>query len=107
MARFTVTYDVVTHESAEHGDVEKSGFASPGYWRHDEPAYLSLKECLSACGLFGGRTTAFQDCGSWFEMIDAETDFRTGDETRYSIHPPKNITRSSYRRLARVLTGKA
>lgn len=106
MVRFTVTYDVVTHESAECGDVAASGFVSPGYWKHDDPAYLTLKECLSACGLFGGRTTAFQDCGRWFEMINAETDYRTGEETRYSIHPPESITPSSYRRLARVLTGR-
>ena len=106
MVRFTVTYDIVTHDSAEYGDVAESGFASSGCWKHDDPAYLTLRECLSACGLFGGSATSFEDCGRWFQMIDAETDYRTGDETRYSIHPPTNITHSSYRRLARVLTGK-
>ena len=51
MGRFTVTYDVVTHESAEYGEVAESGFESTGGWKHDDPDYLTLKACLSACGL--------------------------------------------------------
>lgn len=40
---FYVTFDVVTEESAEHGDAERRGWWEPGGWEYDdkpeEPAY--------------------------------------------------------------------
>lgn len=40
---FYVTFDVVTEESAEHGDAERRGWWMPGGWEYDdkpeEPAY--------------------------------------------------------------------
>ena len=34
MITIDFTYDVVTPESAEHGDVAECGFITPGFWRY-------------------------------------------------------------------------
>ena len=106
-ARFTVTYDIVTPESAEDGDVAEAGWAAPGGWKFDVddtgPHALSLREALDTAGGYRG---GFYDSGRWFDKIDSDTDYRTGAETRYSLHPPENITPASYARLRRYLTGR-
>lgn len=95
--RFCVTYDVITPESAEDGDSADRGFASPGGWRHDDRALMTLREALSVAG------GPFEDSGSWWSTIDADTDYRTGEDTFYAIHPPQNVTRASYARVSRLL----
>lgn len=102
MARpvFRVTYDVVTPESAEHGDVAERGFVLPGNWHAsvDDPgeAAMSLREAVRLC-------YPQEDAGSWFAECDGRVDYRTGAEERRSLHPPRNITPASYARLARLL----
>jgi hypothetical protein len=106
--RFRVTFDVATPESAEHGDVADSGFAHPGGWKYpvDDPGphEMTLREAINACGFCGGG--GFEDSGSWFTTADPDVDYRTGEDTSYSIHPPRAITPSSYARIRRLLTGK-
>lgn len=96
--RFNVTFETITPESAEQGD-----FADSGYMASDVP----LREALSAIGRWYTRSrgAGLEDAGRWFNTIDDEIDYRTGEHTRYAIHPPKGITPASYRRVARVLTG--
>jgi hypothetical protein len=110
--RFRVTYDITTPESAEQGDLADSGFAHPGGWKFpaDDPGphEMTLREAIEACGLYPSRRggLGFEDCGRWFATVDADQDYRTGEDTRYAIHPPRTITRASYRRLRRYLTGR-
>ena len=94
--KFRVTYDIRTRESADQGDYAESGFAAPGGWTFpaDDPGphEMTLREAINIAG------TGLEDCGRWFSSVD------WGNETLYSIHPPRTITRASYRRLARLLT---
>lgn len=111
MIRFKVTYDVVTPESAENGDVAESGFAYPGGWRFAADDHtvepMSLRDALSACGRSVSRYGAgFEDGGRGFYTVDSDIDYRTGEHTTYGLHPSGNITPSSYRRLRRVLCGR-
>jgi hypothetical protein len=106
--RFRVTYDTVTPESAEQGDYADSSFAHPGGWKFDAtdpgPHDLTLREALRACGFYGKPARgAFEDGGRGFYAADSETNYRTGEDTRYAIHPPDTITPASYARVARVL----
>jgi hypothetical protein len=104
--KFTVTYEVVTPESAEHGDYAEIGFVTPGDWKQelstvpdgDRSMEMSLREAVD---LFG--VGACEDSGNWFNQCDCITDYRPGAETRYSLHPPGNITGASYERLKRLL----
>ena len=103
---FSVTYDVVTPESAEDGDNAETGFVLSGNWRVSIEAAMAdvdgnykmtLRDAVSLTGDY------LADAGSWFEQMDGDTDYRTGAETRYALHPPRTITKSSYARLKRVL----
>jgi hypothetical protein len=87
--KFNVTYEIVTPESAENGDFEETGF---------ELKDATLRE---AVGIVGRRSC--EDSGRWFTQADGSTDYRTGANTRYSLHPPDSITASSYARLRRIL----
>lgn len=92
MPRFTVTYEIITPESAEDGVAAERG------WHHDSPegCDLSLREAIDLMG-------CCENSGRWFSEIDARHDYKSGAETFYSLHPPRNITPSSYRRVARLL----
>lgn len=99
MPKFHVTYEVVTYESAEHGDCAEMGYVSPGGWHGPEPAELSLHEAVK---LVSGLRS-MEDCGRWFCDTDGDIDYQTGAEERRSLHPPANITAASYGRLRRLL----
>jgi hypothetical protein len=95
MPVFDVTYDIVTHESAEHGDVAERGFAAKG---------IGLREAIRE---IGGQ--AFEaDCWPvqsprWFTNHEYNEDFTTGTrETRY-LHLPNHLTEASRMRIARLL----
>jgi hypothetical protein len=94
---FTVTYEIVTPDSAEHGEAEEMGFVALGQWRDSEPQLMSLREAMQLCG-------PAYDCGNWWaEHGGDRCDYRTGAVETRSIHPPRNITEASYKRITRVL----
>lgn len=104
-ARFRVTYDIVTPESAEIGDYAEAGFVTPGGWK--VPALsagvnMRLREALD---LFSAG--AVEDSGRWLTESDARRDFETGAEERRALHPPEGITPASYARLKRLVGGGA
>ena len=97
MPFFTVTYEIVTPESAEIGDAEERGYVAPSGWHDSEPARMTLREALRLA-------SPQQDCGRWFaEEDDGRQDFSTGAVETRSIHPPRSITPASYARVRRIL----
>lgn len=97
MTGFRVTYEIVTPESAEDGEAESMGFVSPRNWHTDEPEEMSLREAMRLC-------FPAWDCGRWFaEEGGDRCDYRTGAVETRSLHPPRNITPSSYARLRKLL----
>lgn len=107
--KFRVTYEIVTPESAEHGDAEERGFVLPASGFNlkvpiDEVPDFAEHELdwdLTDAEQWLGRE-GMECVGCWFETCDPETDYQTGAETRYSLHPPSNITPSSFARIARI-----
>lgn len=108
-ARFFVTYETVTHESAESGDSADRGFVTPGNW-HDSiadspvgPAFepiknehaMSLREAINL-------VSCCEDSGTWFSEVDERMNYRTGESETRSLHP-ENVTRATYGRIARLL----
>lgn len=97
---WSVTFEIVTPASAEQGEADESGFVGEG---------LSLREAIAQLGY--GRPTrrrpfCLENCGRWFATQHNDPDFRTGAVTNYAIHPPDSITRASYARVRRLLTGR-
>lgn len=108
-----ITYEIITPESAEHGDAEERGFVSPRYgmkvpieeindtdWP-DSSLEWSVQQAASFLG-----TGSMEDSGRWFSSIDPDRNYQTGAETIYSLHPADNVTPASYERLARIFTWK-
>jgi len=100
---FHVTYDIVTYESAENGDTAENGYVHANGGRDpidrvenvDDYA-MDLHAALNLC-------TPHWDCGRWFDQEAQIEDYSTGERVSYSLHPPHNVTPSSYQRLRRVL----
>ena len=85
---FSVTYEIVTPESAEHGEADEIGYLDEG---------LTLREAMRLA-------SPSENCGRWWaETGEGRQDYRTGAVETRSIHPPRNITPSSYARVSRVL----
>jgi len=110
-----MTYDVITPESAEEGDVHDHGFAEPGGWRYSirddsfqervekvgrsqalrdmtpEPAVFSnVGEAIEYISKYrGGLAPSFSPGfhpGIWYTEYDPDLDYATGAETRLSFH---------------------
>lgn len=104
--QFFITYETVTPESAERGDCADLGYVQSGGRLHSidtvdmardrDALAFGLRDALRVMG-------CVEDSGSWFTEIDGRDDYRTGANTRYSLHPPRNITAASYGRLSRLL----
>lgn len=102
-ARFRVTYEVVTPESAEHGDAAERGWVQPGGWHYEDApegsgndAPMSLREALQLA-------SPQEDSGQWWSEVDGRDDYRTGANEVRAIHPPRNITAASYARVSRLM----
>ncbi len=114
------TYDKVTPESAEYGDTSDHGFYGPGGYfysmnvDHIRADILANKADYSPPWKPGDLRQAihtardlgiYEDSGRWFDSRGEDTDYSTGETTRYAFHPD-GVTPSTYRRIARLLKGK-
>ena len=100
MANFSVSYDIVTPESAEDGDAAERGYVAEN---------VSLRDASQ--DFTRGRTSR-ADSGDGLEIGDAWFTYRHGMEfetgayeTRY-LHFPRTITPASHGRLARLMGAK-
>jgi hypothetical protein len=101
---FRVTYEIVTPESAEHGDAEERGFIEPGEWRtpieeamrQPDDFTMTLREAMRLCD-------PQEDSGRWWSECDGRQDYQTGAYEIRSLHPPEGITAASYARVTRLL----
>ncbi len=100
------TFDVVTPESAEHGDVERRGFC----WDEQK---MSLRDLLSECRDLGTleNWTRVECCGRYNGMpsqslygTDTDENYRNGESTSYAIHIKASA--ANMRRLQRFLVAR-
>lgn len=104
MPKFRVTYEIVTPESAEHGDFAENGFCTAGGGR--DPIKVAMAEPIESyeMDLRAARGLAWpiEDCGNWFAGGNQTLSYRDGSEITYSLQPPESITGASYGRLRRL-----
>ena len=95
---FSITYEIVTPESAENGDVAEEGF---------EYESLSLREAFDVMRWHGNALQAdsypisLQSPPRWLSW-EGEQDFKSGAYTYRSLHLPESLTASTKLRLARL-----
>lgn len=118
MARFCITYEVVTEESAEHGDMADHGFYGPGGWKYSmnndhqradimanpRDYDVSLREAVESARSLGccdlerccpGELRA--------SSVDPEPDYETGENRFYTVH--FEASAGTIDRIARLLRG--
>lgn len=116
--RFTLCYDVVTQESAQDGDTAENGFYLPGGYQYPLSRTNKRERTLNAAGrgefdldphaaLCEARDLGIcEDTGGgWFSTTDGHTDYRTGDNTSYTLHP-NGVTPATFDRIKRWLNGQ-
>lgn len=94
--RFIVTYEIVTPDSAESGEVEESGFITTDARLRDAIAEVKGTRTNEV------ESASIEDSGRWITIRNG-MEFRTGAYESRSIHPSFNITKSSYSRLFRLI----
>ena len=97
---FSVTYETITPESAEHGDTETDGFVCQD---------VSFRDALDAFG-YAGEVCEANCCPvsldivpRWFTNYRTGENYATGETENRSLHLPGNITPSSALRIARLV----
>lgn len=111
--KWRVTYDIVTHESAEHGDAAERGFVSPVFNTH-----FPVEECENVENLNrnGDLNRLVRDChefgvtlnedADWLYNVDGRTDYRTGAVTTYAVHLECETARRNVERIGRLIEHK-
>lgn len=95
--KFAVTYEIVTPQSAEHGEAEEDGFEmEAGTLRDAWQVVRWGAACIEAneYPIISPR---------WVMFYGADTSCVDGSIKNYSVHFPANITPASARRVARLL----
>ena len=114
--RFTLTFEVVTEESASFGEAQRSGFVPRTLnipsrtYAPSNPAVFGLREAVEF--LLGRESRGPVEADSyplslrnpprWF-TYGGSLDWHTGEYVSVSLHLPDNITRHSAMRIARLV----
>ena len=98
MLGFDITFETITPESAENGDIEESGFLEEG---------LTLRDAIEALRWDRG---CYVESGSypvteprWLTFYETDYDYVTGAVTNKVLHLPTHLTPSTRRRIARLV----
>lgn len=95
MPKFSVTYEVITEESAEHGEADEYGYEIEGE---------SLRDCWEFLRWQGGHCEA--NCSditqaTWLSFY-CDADCMTGETKNFGLHFPAKLTGASRKRIAKL-----
>lgn len=103
MAKFNVTYEIVTEDSAEHGDAESRGYISENVSLRDA---LDDVQATRTCHVGGVECTEASssniDQARWI-TVNNSMEYLTGEFESRSLHMPDHLTAATRRRIARLL----
>lgn len=98
---FNVTYEIVTQESAEHGDADERGYICENVKLRDAiPDFLDGRTARRDGG------NGLEHSGSNWVTFYNGMEFETGAQESRSLHFPANLTPASEGRIMRYLEGK-
>jgi hypothetical protein len=87
---YSVTFDVVTPESAEQGNFAETGFEVEDralLWSCEETAIDAAVELIAdRLGHVEASSYPNVDASTWFTSADPDVDFTDGSERRESVH---------------------
>lgn len=103
--RFSVTYEIVTPESAEFGDAESRGFISQDVGLRDAITDLletRTSRCDGVVAIENDTCPGELRPGGWITVING-AEFETGATESRSLHIPRNVSPSSSARIERIV----
>lgn len=104
---FRITYETITPESAEQGDAAERGFLHSNGGRDPLEVVDNVEDYNMPLASAIRHLGALEDSGQWFSGVSpVDEDYSTGETVFYSLHPPHNVTPSSYNRIKRLLKAK-
>ncbi len=96
--KFSVTYEIVTYESAEDGEAAEQGYIVQDVGLREAIGELNGAAVQPSCYPFDPSYSYV-----WFSTVDADIDYRTGESEYRSLHLPATLTSSTRLRIARLL----
>lgn len=107
MAKFNVTYEIVTDESAEQGDCEERGFISKNVSLRDALDDMSATRTSRCAGVICIEPSCSDIGQALWITVDNGMEYETGDYESRSLHIPDHVTAASRRRIARLMGASA
>ena len=101
--QFSITFETVTPESAEHGEADTQGF------HIENMSFSEAWQELRNLGAIGCHCEAdsypisLKHPPRWFSFHEVEENYTTGEVTSYALHVPPKVTPSSRMRIAKAL----
>ena len=103
MTAFNVTYEIVTPESAENGDVDESGFIAENVSLRDALALVSETRTSRVDGVECIECDSLPcDAPRWITVVNG-MEYETGAQESRALHIPEGVTESTARRIARLM----
>jgi len=103
MAKFNVTYEIVTPESAENSEADEIGFIAEGVSFREAVEEVQLTRTCDVDGIMGIEASDSRiEAARWFTIYNG-AEFETGARESLSLHVPDHVTAASRRRIARIL----
>ena len=105
MTLFSVTYEIVTPESAEHGDTEERGYISRDSRLRDA---LADVQATRTSHVYGVEAIEPSSSGHYFDWVTIHNgmEYLTGARESRSLHIPDNVTSASRVRILRLMGGR-
>jgi hypothetical protein len=106
---FTISYTIITPESAEYGDVDDQGIIDEGLTLRDAIKELFMTRTNAVDGISAIEASCYPlPRRGWLEFRPSCTvyngmEFETGAQENRSIHPQGRITASSWARIVRLI----
>ncbi|HTS05546.1 MAG TPA: hypothetical protein VMP68_08180 [Candidatus Eisenbacteria bacterium] len=103
MAKFDVTYEITTPESAESGDYEELGYIAEGVsFREAVDLVKSTRTSLCDGIMCIVASDSRIDQARWITVYNG-MEFETGAHESRNLHIPDHITAASRRRIMRIV----
>ncbi len=100
---FDVTYEIITPESAEHGDAERRGYAGVELGLRDAIRELFEVETCQTGGIEAIEPNCSDSSAARWITVYNGMQYETGAQENRSLHFPEHLTASTKRRIMRLV----
>lgn len=101
-ALFAVTYEIVTPESAEHGEADARGYIDRDMTLRDAIGAINATRTKHVGGVESIECDSSGGRPRWVTVTNS-AEYLTGAQESRSLHIPPSVSNSSARRIARFL----